>query len=343
MHLRASSILLVLILFSASCKKDTAEKPLPNLLDKPIRPEHFPAAYYNFGNNTYSKKGFELGRKLFFDPILSVDSTISCASCHHQKDAFADGGKAFSMGINNQTSSRNSPPVFNMAWNRSFMWDGGINHIEIMPFAPIINPKEMGEDLNDVIEKLKNHSEYPGLFYNVFKQTSLSDQQMFWALAQYMANLVSANSRYDQYLKGKISFTEEEELGLLVFRQHCAACHQEPLFTDYLFHNNGIDALFNDKGRFTITQNPNDLGKFKTPTLRNIALTEPYMHDGRFADLEAVIHHYNTNIKPSYTLSPLLNHSSGGIPMNNNEKQALIAFLKTLTDDDFISNHELSE
>ena len=340
---RTGSFLLVLFLFITSCERENMDPDQGHFLSQPIRPDHFPPAHYVFGNNVYSKKGFELGRKLFFDPILSLDSTISCESCHHQKDAFADGGRAFSVGINGQTSDRNSPPVFNMAWNRSFMWDGGINHIEIMPFAPIIHPKEMGEDLTNVVRKLNAHGEYPSLFQRVFGQGPITDQQMFWALAQYLGNLVSANSRYDRHVQGELSLTSSEMAGLGVFRQHCASCHQEPLFTDQGFHNNGLDAVFIDEGRFRITQDPADLGTFKTPTLRNIALTAPYMHDGRFASLADVLEHYTQGIQASATLSSELQPHVGGIFLSASEQLQLTDFLHALTDSDFVNNDELSE
>jgi cytochrome c peroxidase len=335
--------MLILLLFVTACKHEHPPVEEPEHLSAPIRPDHFPPAHYNFETHTYSKKGFELGRKLFFDPVLSVDESISCGSCHHQKDAFADGGKALSVGVFGQTTDRNSPPIMNMAWNTSFMWDGGINHIEVQPFAPLINPKEMGEDLNHVLTKLLDHPEYPALFEQAFGKTPLDDQQFFWALAQYMGNLVSSDSKYDQYLLGEVPFTETEQQGYNLFRAHCEACHQEPLLTDYGFHNNGLDTLFLDVGRFAISQQADDMGTFKTPSLRNIMLTAPYMHDGRFEHILDVIDHYSHGIKNSPTLSPALHGHIGGIGMSDAEKQALLSFLETLTDYEFISDPELAE
>jgi cytochrome c peroxidase len=339
--MKMGNLLLIFMLFVTSCKKENIEAHSTNILDKPILPEHFPPPNYKFSNNPYSKEGFELGRKLFFDPILSVNGTIACASCHHQKDAFSDGGKTFSIGINNQLSDRNSPPVFNMAWNTSFMWDGGINHIEIMPFSPIINPKEMGEDLSNVVQKLQSHPAYPALFKKVFDKPTVTDQQLFWALAQYMGNLVSANSRYDYFIRGEDALSQQELAGLQLFRQHCAACHQEPLFTDYLFHNNGLDTTFTDEGRYRITLDPTDMGKFKTPTLRNIAFTAPYMHDGRLQSIEAVINHYSSGIEHSATLSAKL--PANGISLTDKEKSDLIHFLHALSDFQFLQNTEFSQ
>lgn len=338
-----SALALTLLLFTMACNKPATNEQPPGSMAQLIRPEHFPPAHYTFDNNPYSEAGFELGRSLFFDPILSVDSTVSCASCHHQQYAFADPPFQFSKGIYGRLSTRNSPPVFNMAWNRSFMWDGGVNHIEVMPFAPIINPVEMGEDLGRVVDKLRAHLVYPTLFRQVFQQDELTDQQLFWALAQYMGNLVSANSRYDQFLKGETELTTREQRGLSIFRQHCATCHQEPLLTDGLYHNNGLDTLFTDAGRYRISQDSADMGAFKTPTLRNIALTAPYMHDGRFESLQAVVEHYRFGVQQSSSLAEALQQDTVvGIPLTDAEADDLLSFLHTLTDHDFITHPELS-
>ena len=336
---RAGIFIFALSALFTSCSAD--KEVSNNSLAQLIRPEHFPAAHYTHSNNHYTREGFELGKRLFFDPILSRDSTISCASCHHQSHAFADRQKALSLGINGGVSTRNSPPIFNLAWNKSFMWDGGINHIEIMPFAPIINPKEMDDNLNNIIRKLNHHPKYLTLFQTVFRKPKIDDQQLFWALAQYMSNLVSANSRYDKFIHGKEHFTTSETKGLKLFRQHCESCHREPLMTDNGFHNNGLDDQFKDQGRYLISQNELDLGRFKTPSLRNIALTAPYMHDGRIENLSEVIEHYSSKIKSSASLSSPLDQNVGGFQFNEEEKKALVDFLHTLTDQEFVKNKAL--
>lgn len=330
-------------LFAACSRKEVQDVP-PATTDGWVRPAHFPEPVYQFGDNVYSKAGFELGRKLFFDPMLSRDGTVSCASCHRQKDAFADGGAAFSIGIDGGISKRNSPAVFNMAWNKSFMWDGGVNHIEVMPLAPLTNPAEMGESLVNIVRKLNNHPDYPTLFKKVFNRDTVDDQQMFWALAQYMSGLISANARYDQYVNGTASLTPDEQEGLVLFRQHCASCHSEPLFTDYSYQNNGIDKIFADSGRYRITRNDEDMGRFKVPTLRNIALSSPYMYDGRFKTLDEVLAHYADGVQVSATLSPLLQkNGQPGLGLSNSEQQKIISFLHTLTDEEFVSNAYLVE
>ncbi len=343
-HNQAGILLLsAAIILLAACSKKTSDVP-PATTEAWVRPAHFPEPVYQFGDNVYSKAGFELGRKLFFDPMLSRDGTISCASCHRQKDAFADGGAAFSIGIDGGVSKRNSPVVFNMAWNKSFMWDGGVNHIEVMPLAPLTNPAEMGESLANIVRKLNNHPEYPTLFNNVFNRDTVDDQQLFWALAQYMSGLVSANARYDQYVNGTASLTTGEQEGLVLFRQHCASCHSEPLFTDSSFQNNGIDKVFADSGRYRITRNDEDMGKFKVPTLRNAALSGPYMHDGRFKTLDQVLAHYAEGVQHSATLSSLLQKDGQpGLGLSSSEQQKIISFLHTLTDEEFIRNSYLVE
>ncbi|MBS1780678.1 MAG: c-type cytochrome [Bacteroidetes bacterium] len=334
--------ILYIILWSgllAACKKREESMTAMPPADAPERPASFPAAYYRHSPNTYSNAGFELGRKLFHDPLLSVNNTVSCASCHKQEFAFSDGGVSFSKGINGQTGKRNAPAIFNMAWNTSFMWDGGVNNLEVMPLAPLTNPAEMGETIKHIVYKLNRAPEYPALFKNVFHRDSIDDQQMFWALAQYMSNLVSAHSKYDRVMAGEEKFTQEEQDGYALFKTNCASCHKEPLFTDYSFQNNGIDATFADSGRYRVTQNAVDIGKFKVPALRNVAVTYPYMHDGRFATLNEVLKHYTSGVIPSSTLSDkLIKNGKPGLALTNEEQSKVIAFLHTLTDSTLINN-----
>lgn len=333
-----------ILLLLAGCRRDV-ELPGPRFhpLDKAIRPAHFPPPHYDLDHVGYSRAGFELGRRLFHDPLLSVDNSISCASCHHQEYAFSDAGRSFSLGVSGQAGTRNSPPILNMAWSRSFMWDGGITHIEVMPFAPLIDPLEMGEDLNNVVRKLNEHPTYPARFREVFGRDVVDDQQLFRALAWYMGNLVSASSRYDDHVLQGSPLPEAETRGLNLFRARCASCHQEPLFTDGGFHNNGLDAEPTDPGRFRVTQLEADRGLFKTPSLRNIAHTAPYMHDGRIPTLEAVLDHYAAGIVHSPTLDAELLSFVGGMGLTAQEKADLIAFLHTLSDHTFLTWPELSE
>lgn len=319
-----------------SCISDKEEGKLNRL----SLPSHFPKPVYNFEENPYSYDGFVLGRKLFFDPLLSVNNTVSCGTCHAAEHAFADHNIRLSTGVFEREGKRNSPPVFNMLWNKSFMWDGGINHIEVMPVAPITDHNEMAETMANVVNKLKDHPEYPLMFEKAFGTDQIDDRYLLLALAQFMGAIISANTRYDQYVLGKIKFTEDEKAGMELFRTHCESCHKEPLFTDYSFRNNGLDTEFKDKGRMRITENEEDLGKFKIPTLRNVMLTYPYMHDGRFNNIDEVLNHYSSGVKDSPTLDPLL---KGGISLDTAEKEKIKVFLRTLSDYELIVRNEFKD
>ncbi len=327
-------VLLFLSLVIFSCNKDETTIPSDNTF-KFETPSYIPKPIYEFTNNPLTQNGFELGKLLFYDPILSSDSSISCASCHFQSHAFADQNLAFSKGVNNLIGKRNSPALFNLSWNSSFMWDGGINHIETMPLAPITNHLEMNENMMHVIEKLNRNKTYREKFKTTFKIDSINDQKLFYALAQFIGNLQSFSSKYDKVRQVKTLYSSEENNGYMLFKKHCQQCHTEPLFSNFEFANNGIDSIYADKGRYLITLDPNDEGKFKIPSLRNIALTFPYMHDGRFSTLEKVIEHYSENILQVPNLDTRLRKK---IQLNAKEKQELQAFLNTLTDFEFIQN-----
>lgn len=307
-------------------------------------PEYFPEPHYTFTQNKLSKEGFELGRALFFDPVLSIDSSISCASCHAQVHAFADHNTALSTGVFGRKGLRNSPAIINVAWQTSFMWDGGINHIEVMPFGPIDNVNEMNETLPNILKKLRQHPTYPDRIQRVFGETPVQSQQIFYALAQYMGMLISSDAKYDQVRRGENSFTASEEKGYLLFREHCATCHSEPLFTDHSFRNTGLPNKNGDTGRYHITSDSGDLYKFKVPTLRNVELTYPYMHDGSLGTLKSVLDHYSEGMIFYSNLDTVfLNEEPHGLRLTEREKEDIISFLHTLTDKHFISRHDFSE
>jgi cytochrome c peroxidase len=337
-------ILLVLYSFNfAACKIDSKVKPLITEDDIALTwPDYFPQPIYNFEENPRTKEGFLLGKKLFYDPLLSVDNTISCGSCHQQFVAFAHADHKLSHGINNLLGVRNSPALFNLMWQKEFFWDGGSKHIEVQPIGPITNPVEMHETLENVVAKLSNNAEYRSLFKAAFKTDSITSQQMLKAMVQFMGSFISATSRYDKNLKDPVNnpLSTDEKDGLAIFEQKCASCHAPPLFTDNSYRNNGLDEVFVDSGRFFITNINSDMGKFKVPSLRNVELTYPYMHDGRFETLENVLNHYSTGIKQSATLDLSI---SNGISLSNTEKSKLIAFLKTLTDREFIKDERFKE
>ena len=302
-------------------------------------PKYWPKPIYDFKKNPITEEGFQLGRHLFYDTILSRDNTISCASCHLQATGFTHVDHDLSHGIDNRMGTRNSLALMNLAWKKSFMWDGSINHLEVQALAPIESVDEMDESFANVIKKINNSKKYKKLYYDAFKDSIATGQNTLLALTQFELMLNSFNSKYDKYIRKEngVTFTEKEKNGLNVFRKNCASCHTEPLFTNDLFKNNGlpVDKTLNDEGRMTVTKKASDYLKFKVPTLRNIKKTRPYMHDGRFESLYEVVDHYMTGIESSKTLSQELKTP---IKLSHKQKVELVAFLKTLTDYEFLRN-----
>ncbi|HLG03860.1 MAG TPA: cytochrome c peroxidase [Bacteroidia bacterium] len=331
------------VLFFDSCRRDAEIIPAVAPDDVTFKiPPGFPAPVYNFENNPVTVDGFKLGRRLFYEGRLASDNSISCGFCHQQVNAFANSGHQFSHGVGGLFGTRNAPPVFNLAWNYTFMWDGGINHIENQPLGPIANPVEMNESLANVIAKLNADLSYKDQFKAAFGDDSVTTQRLCRALAQFMGIMISAESKYDQYMRGDAAFTTQESNGLALFRTKCASCHTEPLFSDRSYHNNGlpVDPTINDRGRMMITNDAADSLKFKTPSLRNCAVTYPYMHDGRFMTLSECLNHYAGGVVISPTLDPLL---AAGIPLTTQEKSDLLAFLATLTDQKFLTDTRFRE
>jgi cytochrome c peroxidase len=310
------------------------------------KPENFPAPVYDFTKNPVSKEGFELGRKLFYETALSRDNSISCGNCHVQTSAFTQHGHDLSHGIEDRLGNRNSPPIMNLAWSNSFMWDGGVFHLDLFPINPITNPMEMDEKMDRVIAKLQVMPAYRTKFQAAFGNPEISAANIFKALSQYMVMCISSNSKYDSVLRNTgVRFSTREQNGYLIFKRNCGSCHKEPLFTDGSFRNNGLSHEFNtDSGRQAITLDPADRYKFKVPSLRNLSYTLPYMHDGRFTTLDQVLNHYSNTIHDGKTLDPLLKRrGKPGIPLTTEDKQNLKAFLLTLNDKYFITQKNLSE
>lgn len=302
-------------------------------------PEYWPKPVYDFSKLSMTENEFQLGRHLFYDPMLSRDNTISCASCHLQSTGFTHIDHDLSHGIEGKIGTRNSMTIMNLAWNKSFMWDGGVNHLELQALAPISSKNEMGESLANVVEKLNAEKKYRALFYKVHNDSVITGQKTLLALTQFVVMLNSYNSKYDKYIRKEVGgeFTDKEKNGLNIFRENCASCHKEPLFTINKFKNNGltVDSTLNDYGRMIITGKQQDSLKFKVPTLRNIQFTKPYMHDGRFETLQEVIEHYTTGIQKSKTLGKELKQ---GIQLTHKQKVDLLVFLRTLTDKEFLFN-----
>jgi cytochrome c peroxidase len=305
-------------------------------------PKGFPAPQYKFQNNPLTKEGFALGRKLFYDGRLSQDGNFPCASCHQQFAAFATYEHRLSHGFNNQFSFRNAPGLFNIAWQKELHWDGGINHIEVQPLAPITDPHEMADNLNNIIVKLKKDPQYKKMFTAAFGDALINSQRILKALAQFTGTMISANAKYDKVKKGNAVFNQYEQKGYDIFRQKCASCHQEPLFTDLSYRNTGleVDTTLFDYGRMRITGKKEDSLKFKVPSLRNVYLTFPYGHDGRFSTISDVLDHYSSGVVSSSTVDPLLKN---GIALTDNDKFYLISFLGTLTDSSFVEDKRFSQ
>lgn len=290
-----------------------------------------------YEKNKLTEQGFQLGRKLFYDGRLSKDGEVSCANCHQPFAAFATYDHDLSHGVSNMLSTRNAPVLVNLAWMKSFHWDGGVNHIEVQPLHPLTAPNEMGSTLDSVIAKLKADSVYRRMFKVAFGDGAINTQRMLKALSQFTGSLVSYQSKYDKVQRGEAVFTDYEQRGYEIYKAHCASCHPEPLFTDNSFRNNGLSLnRFRDIGRMGITNLPADSLKFKVPTLRNVQVSFPYMHDGRLYTLYHVVEHYRSGIDTTQpTLDPLLKHR---VSMTNKQKNELVYFLYTLTDSSFLRN-----
>lgn len=303
-------------------------------------PRGWPAPRYDFAANPVTRAGFALGRALFYDPQLSRDGSIACANCHQQFAAFAHYDHRVSHGIGGQDGTRNAPALFNLAWQPDFMWDGAVHALELQPLAPIANPVEMGSGLAEVVARLQADPGYPPRFAAAFGSPGIDGQRVLRALTQFVGTIESTHTRYDAFRAGAAEFTAPERAGLALFRARCASCHAEPLFSDFSYRNNGLDREPRDPGRAAISGRAEDRGRFRVPSLRNVALTAPYMHDGRFATLDAVLDHYAHGIEDSPTLEPALR---GGIPLDAAQRAALLAFLGTLSDTRLVADRRYAE
>lgn len=328
---------LIALLVYVSCKKEKGEDIVISTVNTPTvltpyqipTPPYFPQLIIPT-DNPLTLEGIELGRRLYYDTILS-NTGQSCSSCHSQ-----------SLGFSNETV--NSLPHINLGWNSSFLWNG-----EIQGGLENAMMFEVNVFFNTNVAKLNNDPYYPALFRKVYNVDIISSKEIAYSLAQFIRRLYSINSKFDKYLRHETMLTLPEINGFVIYNTEkgdCFHCHSLGLFTDNSFHNIGLDSIYTgiNQGQFNITNNPNDRGKFKSPTLRNIELTAPYMHDGRYTTLEEVIEHYNSMVKPSATLDPILTKSNHtfGLQLTTQEINDLVAFLKTLTDTTFISDNAIS-
>src|SRR5687768_4241312 len=338
--------MLVIVVMGCNDSNELAEKkPAPVSLSLP---SNFPSPVYDLSVNPLTEEGIALGKMLFYDASLSRDNTISCGFCHQQPAAFTHHGHDVSHGIGDQLGRRNSLPIQNLLWYKNFLWDGGVHNLDLVPLNAISNPVEMDEEVPTILEKLQYKQKYKDQFRAAFGTEEITSVEFLQALSQFMATLISANSRYDKWARGEgYQLTSEELEGYQLFQQHCASCHATDLFTDQSFRNNGVSTstdLLKDKGREEITLNADDRGKFKVPSLRNVEYTAPYMHTGKFNSLEAVLEFYTSGVQLSATLDPEMNNSGKlGFSFSADDKKKIIAFLKTLTDEQFLSDARFSE
>lgn len=322
-------------LFIHSCKKVT-EGEAATLIPF-IYPDNYPAPVYNFDGNPVTREGFDLGRKLFYDGQLSIDGNYPCASCHHQIAVFGTYDHDLSHGYNDQHTLRNAPPLFNLAWKKEFHADGEFTSLESEYIHPITASNEMAETIDHVLEKLRRDPSYKELFKKAFGSETVSLPRVQKALSQFVLSLVSGNTKFDKYKKGLAEFTDYELRGYQIYQSDCAGCHPEPLFTDFSYRNIGLPKsnFLNDDGRMRVTGKKEDSLKFRIPSLRNVSLTYPYMHDGRFHSLRACLEHYRDGIQQSNTLDPSL---VNGIQLNDSQIIDVVAFLRTLTDTTLVTD-----
>lgn len=299
-------------------------------------------------DNLPTEEGIALGERLFHEPLLSRNNTLACAGCHQREHAFADEARRFSLGVDGQVGKRNAMPLFNLAWQREFFWDGRVTGLRQQVLAPIQDAHEMAESLDRVVDKLQRDPAYPGRFHRAFGEDLITPARIGLALEQFLLTLISQDSKFDRAARGEVQLAEKERRGLRLFvTEHdparglrgadCFHCHGGNLFTSGAYANNGLNRELTDPGRFAVTRNEADRGRFRVPSLRNVEATAPYMHDGRFATLEEVVEHYNSGVQPSPTLDPnLAKHPRLGLDLTAADKQALVAFLRTLTDESFL-------
>lgn len=305
-------------------------------------------------DNPMTVEGIELGRFLFWEKMLSLDNSISCGSCHLPEAGFSDPAQ-FSTGVTGEQGNRQSMALVNLGWARDYFWDGRAPTLEEQIHEPIPNPIEMNQPWVDALEKLRTADLYPPMFEEAFGTPEITELRTRKAIAQFLRTLISADSNFDKWRRGEYTLTESEFRGYELFLKEggdpetvvggefgadCFHCHVEAgmQFSDYLPHNNGLDSVFDDLGFGGITGNPLENGKFKTPSLRNIEFTAPYMHDGRFSSLEEVIDHYDSGGLPSETVDPFMKYQDGGLMLSDQSKQDLINFLLTLSDESFLTN-----
>jgi cytochrome c peroxidase len=340
-------LFLASFMLMTSCKKDTDDEPASYAATQFSLniPQYFPAPVIP-AQNPLTIEGVRLGRKLYFDPILSTNG-LSCSSCHERAKSFSI--PTFT-ALTGQVKS--VPPHVNLAWNTDYNWNGSEPELDRLCLGDF-EPEFFNTNMPLLVNNLSQHPDYPRLFKEAFDINQISSLshddlklKIVYSISQFMRTMVSSDSKFDRFMRHEVSLDQQELDGFILFtteRGDCFHCHGYPLMTNNMFMNNGLDSLpqgFN-QGRYWVTGNPVDIGKFSTPTLRNIELTAPYMHDGRFATLEDVVEFYNSGVHlNSPNIDPIMTKAGKefGLNLTAAEKASLVAFLKTLTDTVFINN-----
>ncbi|MBN9292759.1 MAG: cytochrome-c peroxidase [Flavobacteriia bacterium] len=351
MNSKIAFFLIVLSVFIFSCNKWKNEALTPYTLKIP---SHFPQMPVP-SDNPMTVEGVALGKKLFYDPRLSKDNSISCASCHRPDHAFSDPN-VISAGVGGTLGRRQAMPLFNLGWQQFYFWDGRAKTLEEQILFPVPDPVEMHQSWEETIEKLAEDKEYKKAFQHYFKEKGIDKYKVAKLIAQFLRTLISGSSKYDIMYKTENNLalsseesaaviTPEEWAGYALFKDmngaDCIHCHNGVLMQIQAFSNNGLDDEFTDQGRAEVTKSAADMGKFKVPSLRNIGYTAPYMHDGRFATIDEVINHYSFNVKTSSSIDPLMEFAfQGGVQLTEEQRAYLKAFLKTLDDEKFVANPE---
>lgn len=353
--------LLAILLISEGCRKGFYEEELEAVFGTPYDleiPPFFPPMPIP-ADNPMTVEGIELGRLLFWEKELSQDNTMSCGSCHLPSHNFSDPTQ-FSVGVTGDVGTRQSMALINMGWSNKYFWDGRSLTLEEQILEPVPNPIEMNQSWPDALEKIQNIPGYVSKFKAAFGDEAITQDRVVKSIAQFIRTMISANSKFDRWKTGDYIFSDAEFRGYQLFQREggdpdlvengefgadCFHCHGEAglQFSDYLPHNNGLDAVFTDLGYGGFNGNPLDNGKFKTPTLRNVEFSAPYMHDGRFATLEEVVDHYNSGGQPSSTIDPFMKYTTGGLSLSPFAKSDVISFLKALSDTSFMNNPAFSD
>lgn len=317
-------------------------------------PYYFPAMPVS-KSRPLTAEGVQLGRYLFYDPILSRDSTISCSSCHRQEAAFSDAPNKFSKGRNGILQKRNTPPLFNLAWAPFLFWDGKASGIENQISHPLRQQDEMNMEWDIAVMRLERNNFYKNKFTEVYGNRPIDSDLIANAIGQFERTIISYRSKYDRVLQGTDVFTEDEKQGFDLVNDmtkgDCLQCHttnSDPFGTTFKLSNNGLDTVliaenYKDKGRGGVTGLISDYGKFKIPSLRNVAITAPYMHDGRFNTLEEVLDFYSEGVNNCANIDSKMELAyKHGAHLSSKEKRQIIVFLHTLTDSALISDKNFS-